>query len=156
VLTMVDNLHYLKALSQMGIDACMHKSSSSKEVVAAIDAIGRDRGGDNVVISMPRGSLERLGEGPVGKLSERETEVLVLAARGLSNERIAEHLYLAPSTVKRHPANIYLIDRGSLEERGGEDGPDGAVDRAIRDHRRGLLKGWLRSGWCFGQLSATL
>jgi DNA-binding NarL/FixJ family response regulator len=108
VLTMFDNLHYLKALSKMSIDAYIHKSTSSKEVVATIDALGREPGGDNVVISMPRGSLEQLGEGPVGKLSERETEVLVLAARGLSNERIAEHLYLAPSTVKRHLANIYL------------------------------------------------
>ena len=108
VLTMFDNLHYLKALSKMGIDAYIHKSSSSKEVVATIDALGHDQGGDNVVISMPRGSLERLGEGSMGTLSERETEVLVLAARGLSNERIASHLHLAPSTVKRHLANIYL------------------------------------------------
>jgi len=108
VLTMFDNLHYLKALSTMGIDAYIHKSSSSKEVVATIDALGREPGGDNVVISLPRGSLERLGEEPtMGTLSERETEVLVLAARGLSNERIAEHLHLAPSTVKRHLANIY-------------------------------------------------
>src|SRR5215217_5964918 len=107
VLTMFDNLHYLKALSTMGIDAYIHKSSSSKEVVATIDALGRGQGGDNVVISLPRGSLERLGEEPIGSLSERETEVLVLAARGLSNERIAEHLHLAPSTVKRHLANIY-------------------------------------------------
>src|SRR5215216_7647410 len=108
VLTMFDNLHYLKALSTMGIDAYIHKSSSSEEVVATIDALGRDTGGDNVVISMPRGFLERMGEGPMETLSERETEVLVLAARGLSNERIAEHLHLAPSTVKRHLANIYL------------------------------------------------
>src|SRR5215211_5171026 len=108
VLTMFDNLHYLKALSTMGIDAYIHKSSSSEEVVATIDALGRGQGGDNVVISMPRGLLERLGEEPtMGMLSERETEVLVLAARGLSNERIAEHLHLAPSTVKRHLANIY-------------------------------------------------
>jgi DNA-binding NarL/FixJ family response regulator len=108
VLTMFDNLHYLKALSKMGIDAYIHKSSSSKEVVATIDALGHDPGGDNVVISLPRDSLERLGEGSMGTLSERETEVLVLAARGLSNERIASHLHLAPSTVKRHLANIYL------------------------------------------------
>src|SRR5215212_3633061 len=107
VLTMFDNLHYLKALSTMGIDAYIHKSSSSKEVVATIDALGRDTGGDNVVISLPRGSLERLGEEPIGSLSERETEVLVLAARGFSNEQIASHLHLAPSTVKRHLANIY-------------------------------------------------
>jgi DNA-binding NarL/FixJ family response regulator len=117
VLTMFDNLHYLKALSTMGIDAYIHKSSSSKEVVATIDALGHDQGGDNVVISLPRDSLERLGEGSMGKLSERETEVLVLAARGLSNERIAEYLYLAPSTVKRHLANIYLkIGVGSRSE----------------------------------------
>jgi DNA-binding NarL/FixJ family response regulator len=109
VLTMFDKLHHLKALSKMGIDAYIHKSSSSEEVVATIDALGRDTGGDdNVVISMPRGFLERLGEGPMGTLTERETEVLVLAARGLSNERIAEHLHLAPATVKRHLANVYL------------------------------------------------
>jgi DNA-binding NarL/FixJ family response regulator len=49
--------------------------------------------------------------------SERETEVLVLAARGLSNDRIAGHLHLAPSTVKRHLANIYLkIGVGSRSE----------------------------------------
>jgi DNA-binding NarL/FixJ family response regulator len=107
VLTMFDNLHYLKALSTMGIDAYIHKSSSSKEVVATIDALGREPGGDNVVISLPRGSLERLGEESMGTLSERETEVLVLAARGLSNDQIASHLHLAPSTVKRHLANIY-------------------------------------------------
>src|SRR5829696_8864113 len=107
VLTMLDNLHYLKALSTMGIDAYIHKSSSSEEVVATIDALGRDTGGDNVVLSMPRGFFEQLGEGPIGTLTERETEVLVLAARGLSNEQIAEHLHLAPATVKRHLANIY-------------------------------------------------
>jgi DNA-binding NarL/FixJ family response regulator len=33
--------------------------------------------------------------------------VLVLAARGFSNDQIASHLHLAPSTVKRHLANIY-------------------------------------------------
>jgi DNA-binding NarL/FixJ family response regulator len=48
-----------------------------------------------------------LGEEPIGSLSERETEVLVLAARGFSNDQIASHLHLAPSTVKRHLANIY-------------------------------------------------
>ena len=56
---------------------------------------------------MPRGLIERLEEEPEGGLSERETEILVLAARGLSNGQIAEELHLAPSTVKRHLANVY-------------------------------------------------
>jgi DNA-binding NarL/FixJ family response regulator len=53
----------------------------------------------------------------MGTLSERETEVLVLAARGLSDKRIAGQLHLASSTVKRHLANIYLkIGVGSRSE----------------------------------------
>ena len=109
VLTMFDNLHYLKALSRLGIDAYLHKTSSSEELLATIDTVSckASRGGHNAVISMPRGLLERMGEEPVGVLSERETEVLVLVARGLSNEQIAEELHLAPSTVKRHLANVY-------------------------------------------------
>ena len=51
--------------------------------------------------------LERLGKKPVGALSERETEVLVLAARGLPNARIGEELGISEATVKRHLANVY-------------------------------------------------
>ncbi len=119
VLTMFDNLHYLKALSRMGIDAYLHKTSSKEELIATIDAASRQAspGGQNVVISLPRGLLERLGEEPAGALSERETEVLVLAARGLSNDQIAEELHLAPATVKRHLANVYQkIGVGSRSE----------------------------------------
>jgi DNA-binding CsgD family transcriptional regulator len=38
-------------------------------------------------------------------LSEREVEVLSLAAEGLTNRQIAERLYLSPHTVARHLAN---------------------------------------------------
>jgi two-component system nitrate/nitrite response regulator NarL len=107
VLTVFDNFRYLKALSKLGIDAYVHKSSSSEELVATIDAISRDSGGENVVVSMPRGLLERLGEEPVGTLSERETEIVVLIARGLSNRQIATELDLSEATVKRHLANVY-------------------------------------------------
>jgi DNA-binding NarL/FixJ family response regulator len=107
VLTAFDNLHYLKALSRLGIDAYVHKSSSSEEFLATIEAMSLREGGQNAVISMPRALLERLDEEPAGGLSEREMEVLVLAARGLSNEEIARELSLALATVKRHLANIY-------------------------------------------------
>jgi DNA-binding NarL/FixJ family response regulator len=43
----------------------------------------------------------------VGALSERETEVLVLVARGLSNLQVATELNLSEATVKRHLANVY-------------------------------------------------
>ncbi len=59
------------------------------------------------MVCMPRGLIERMGAEPVGALSERETEIVVLAARGLSNARLAAELHLAPATVKRHLANVY-------------------------------------------------
>jgi DNA-binding NarL/FixJ family response regulator len=107
VLTVFDNLRYVQALCRLGIDAYIHKSSSSEELLSTIEALMRDPEGENTVISMPRGSLERMGDGPMGDLSERETEVLVYAARGHSNHQIAQDLHLAEGTVKRHLANIY-------------------------------------------------
>ena len=107
VLTMLDNLHFLQALSKLGINAYLHKTSSSRELLVTIDTISRDPGGDNVVVSLPRGTLERLGEEPLGALSERESEIVVLAARGLSNRQIARELHISEATVKRHLANIY-------------------------------------------------
>jgi DNA-binding NarL/FixJ family response regulator len=117
VLTIFDNLRYVQALSRLGIDAYIHKTSSSEELVATIEALMREPGGENTVVSMPRGSLERMSDGPMGTLSERETEVLVLVARGLSNYQIATEMHLAESTVKRHLANIYeKVGVGSRSE----------------------------------------
>jgi DNA-binding NarL/FixJ family response regulator len=63
---------------------------------------GRIKRGD---LDDPR-LLERMNEGPMGTLSEREAEVVVLPARGLSNSQIATHLHLSEATVKRHLANV--------------------------------------------------
>jgi LuxR family maltose regulon positive regulatory protein len=58
-----------------------------------------------------RDSLRELGaclpEERVGELSPRETEVLRLVARGLSNDDIARELVLSVRTVERHVANTY-------------------------------------------------
>ena len=40
-------------------------------------------------------------------LTEREKEVILLLAEGLSNQQIAEKLYLSINTVKYHTQNIY-------------------------------------------------
>ena len=107
VLTLWDNLRYLQAISKMGTNAYLHKSSTAEELLATLGTVSRDPGGSNAVISIPRGLLQRLGDEPAGALSERETEVVVLAARGLPNRLISKELHVSEATVKRHLANIY-------------------------------------------------
>jgi DNA-binding CsgD family transcriptional regulator len=46
--------------------------------------------------------LERLG------ISKREHEVLELIARGLSNQEIADKLFVSLNTVKTHVSNLFL------------------------------------------------
>jgi ATP/maltotriose-dependent transcriptional regulator MalT len=56
---------------------------------------------------MPTEMLQESTDGVEDVLSARELEILLLAARGLSNLQIAASANLAEGTVKRHLANIY-------------------------------------------------
>jgi DNA-binding NarL/FixJ family response regulator len=54
----------------------------------------------------PAPGTPRAQDPRLGSLSERETEVLCLVARGLSNAEIAEELVVSPATVKTHVASL--------------------------------------------------
>ena len=67
---------------------------------------------------------------PLGKLTEREREVFLGAARGLSNPELSRELFMSLSTVKTHLRNA--LDKLSLSSR---------TDAVIFAMREGLLSG---------------
>jgi DNA-binding NarL/FixJ family response regulator len=107
IVTMFESPRYVRGLTGVGASAYLLKSSSSEHLVAAVRAAVLDPASENAVVGMPRSMLEGTEEGIESVLSARELEILLLAARGLSNERIASSLHVAEGTVKRHLANVY-------------------------------------------------
>jgi DNA-binding NarL/FixJ family response regulator len=107
IVTMFESPRYVRELTGVGASAYVLKSTSSELLVAAVRAAVLDPKSENAVVGMPRSMLEGTEEGIESVLSARELEILLLAARGLSNHQIASSLHLAEGTVKRHLANIY-------------------------------------------------
>jgi DNA-binding NarL/FixJ family response regulator len=107
IVTMFESPQYVRALTGVGASAYMLKTSSSELLVAAVRAAALDPASENAVVGMPRSMLESTEEAIESVLSVRELEILLLAARGLSNHQIASSVHLAEGTIKRHLANVY-------------------------------------------------
>jgi DNA-binding NarL/FixJ family response regulator len=107
IVTTFESPRYVRGLTGVGASAYLLKTSSSEHLVAAVRAAVLDPASENAVVGTPRQMLESTEEGVESVLSARELEILLLTARGLSNERIASSLNISEATVKRHLANIY-------------------------------------------------
>jgi DNA-binding NarL/FixJ family response regulator len=107
VVTMFESPRYMRDLMDLGASAFLAKTSSTQHLIGAVRAAVFDPKDENVVVGMPREMLEEAEGGSDGVLSARELEILLLVARGLSNQQIAARVHVAVSTVKRHLANVY-------------------------------------------------
>jgi DNA-binding NarL/FixJ family response regulator len=107
IVTMFEDPNFVRDLMRLGASGYVLKSSSSRHLIAAVRAAVFDPVPRNVVVGMPREMLEEAEGGADGVLSARELEILLLAARGLSNRQIATRVHLAEGTVKRHLHNCY-------------------------------------------------
>jgi DNA-binding NarL/FixJ family response regulator len=86
--------------------------SKSIEPAELLDAVRTVAGGDALLSPKATQALlaefAAAGTGPaipadrLGELTTREREMMTLAAHGLSNDQIAEQLFLSPLTVKTH------------------------------------------------------
>ncbi len=107
VVTMFEDPAFMRELLRLGASGYVLKSSSSTQLIGAIRAAAFAPEEGNVVVGLPRAILEKGENGSDGVLSVRELEILLLAARGLSNRQIATRVHLAEGTVKRHLTNTY-------------------------------------------------
>ncbi|MGI8539796.1 MAG: response regulator [Rubrobacteraceae bacterium] len=117
IVTMFENAKLVREFFDLGASGYLSKSASLKELVSAVHT-AYETPADQITPAASRGSLEETnGASEKGGLSERELEILLLAARGLSNRQAAANLHLAEATIKRHLANIYAkLGVGSRSE----------------------------------------
>jgi len=130
-LSAYDDDQFVFSLLEAGAAGYLLKSVRSRELVDAIRAV---YSGESVLHpSIARKVLNRFvsasgkpeGKEPLGMLSDREMEVLKLAAKGLSNQDIAEKLCLSIRTVQGHLGHIFnKLQVGSRTE---------AVVRALKE-----------------------
>jgi DNA-binding NarL/FixJ family response regulator len=107
ILTMFEDPRMVREIMGLGANAYIHKSASVEELFAAVRTATLDTSGEHVVVAMPQRALELSEDGKVSVPSRREMEILLLAARGMSNRQIASRLDISEATVKRHLANLY-------------------------------------------------
>jgi DNA-binding NarL/FixJ family response regulator len=107
-LTRYDDEAYVHELMAAGALGYVLKQSASRELLAAIRAAARGtRYIDSALGGRVAGTLIK-PRGPVAprsRITERETEVLRLMARGHSNKEIAAALDVSVKTVEVHKAN---------------------------------------------------
>lgn len=131
IVTVFADRRLVRELLELGASAYLSKGASMRTLLDTVRSVARGGDEENVIVSVPRDSFDSTEHGgPEYGLTSREGEVLLFAARGLGNGRIAEELHLSKTTVKRHLSNVY--EKLGVHSRGE------AVGRAVSE-------GWISS-----------
>jgi NarL family two-component system response regulator LiaR len=113
ILSAYDDDQFVFSLLEAGAAGYLLKSVRGRELIEAVRQV---HAGESVLHpAIARKVLNRFvpapgkpaGQKPTEVLSDRETEVLKLATRGLSNQDIADELCLSLRTVQAHLGHIF-------------------------------------------------
>ena len=123
VLTMHEDQRYFFQALEAGASGYVIKGAAPIELLTAIRAVRKGQAYfcPSLAKQMLNDYLRRADAGSekekdaLGKLSDREKEVLKYIAEGKTGREIAAILYLSPNTVERHRANI--MDKLGLHNR---------------------------------------
>ena len=113
ILTAYDDLNYVVGLLQAGASGYLLKSSRGRDVVAAIRTVkaGESVLHPSIIATLLKRAVTMAAQDAVIKskenLTEREVEVLKLAATGMSNKEIAGALSVTLRTTKAHLSSIF-------------------------------------------------
>jgi len=114
ILTAYDDDPYIFALFQAGADGYVLKTADSQELIRAVRAVARGESALSPMVAQR--VVQRIASGHptthsatevVEPLTERELDVLRLAAKGLTNRAIGLQLGISDRTVQGHLANIF-------------------------------------------------
>ena len=109
ILSAYDDDPYIMAVLQAGANGYVLKTADAADVIRAVRAVFEGKSALDPAIArkvMARVSGTQLAA-PVEKLTDRELEVLALAAKGFTNKAIGVRLHISDRTVQGHLAKTF-------------------------------------------------
>jgi DNA-binding NarL/FixJ family response regulator len=109
VLTAFDDDPYVMAVLQAGANGYVLKTASPLEIIQAVRDVYAGKSAVNSVIAQKLISqfTRQTTEPVIESLTEREAEVLTMAAKGYTNKAIGAQLGISDRTVQGHLAHIF-------------------------------------------------